>query len=381
MAQTFPGTDPAGMAPPGNPTTIAATPSADGAGALRPLSDQRVIDGFAAHTLIDTPNGPVPVETLCVGDLVTTLHTGPRPVKWTGEGKVPATRGRRTAATPVIVCRGALGDNQPYEDLRLTRTHALYIDGVLIPVECLINHKTIIWDDQAGELEIHHIELETHDILLANGVPAESWRDDGNRWLFRNANTAWHQPPQPPCAPVLASGPLVDDIWRRLLQRVGHRDLPPLTNDPDLHLLVDGIRLNPMSARGPAWSFHLPARPNRVKIASREAVPAELGLARDFRSLGVALRHITLRQDERTEILHADDPSLTDGFHAYESDNTLRWTNGYATLPTEPFAAFHGPIELVLTLAQTTTYPDDGDTWGTPEGAAGCGPTGTRSAA
>jgi hypothetical protein len=33
---------------------------------------------------------------------------------------------------------------------------------------------------------LYYVELETHDLLLANGVLAESYCDDGNRWLFQN---------------------------------------------------------------------------------------------------------------------------------------------------------------------------------------------------
>ena len=84
----------------------------------------------------------------------------------------------------------------------MTKGHSLYFDGVLIPVEYLVNHKSILWDDNAQEVEIYHVELATHDVLFANGAPAESYRDDGNRWLFRNANDGWDQPaksPMPPC--------------------------------------------------------------------------------------------------------------------------------------------------------------------------------------
>ena len=95
----------------------------------------------------------------------------------------------------------------------MTKAHGLYFDGVLIPVEFLVNHRTILWDDIAREVTIYHIELETHDIILANGTPAETYRDDGKRWLFHNANTGWHLPPQQPCAPVLTGGPLVDAVW------------------------------------------------------------------------------------------------------------------------------------------------------------------------
>ena len=139
-----------------------------------------------------------------------TLSGEARPIAWIGTGRVLATRGRRNAATPVIVRKGALADNVPHRDLRVTKGHALYLDGVLIPVEFLVNHRSILWDDRAQEVTIYHIELETHDVLLANGAPAESYRDDGNRWLFQNANSGWDLPPQAACAPVLTGGPVVD---------------------------------------------------------------------------------------------------------------------------------------------------------------------------
>ena len=180
-----------------------------------------VVVCFAAGTQIGTPDGEVPVEKLQIGDLVLTAHNGARPVTWIGQGKVLATRGRRSAATPVIVRKGALADNVPHHDLRVTKAHSLYIDDVLIPVEFLVNHRTILWDDRAQEVEIYHVELESHDVLIANGAPAESYRDDGNRWLFQNANAGWDLPPQEPYAPVLTGGPVVDAVWRRLLDRAG----------------------------------------------------------------------------------------------------------------------------------------------------------------
>ena len=148
----------------------------------------------------------------------------------------------------------------------MTKAHSLYIDDVLIPVEFLVNHRTILWDDRAQEVEIYHVELDSHDVLIANGAPAESYRDDGNRWLFQNANAGWHLPPQDPYAPVLTGGPVVDAAWRRLLDRAGPRALPPMTDDPDLHLVVDGARVEPRNgtarcmcsacrAARPAWSL------------------------------------------------------------------------------------------------------------------------------
>ena len=113
-----------------------------------------------------------------------------------------------------------------------------------------------------------HVELETHDVLLANGTPAESYREDGNRWLFQNANTGWVQPPKPPYAEILTGGPIVDTMWQRLLDRAclyetgaslrhgqaGTGSHQMLTTDPDLHLLVDGSRLDVEQGVNSAYS-------------------------------------------------------------------------------------------------------------------------------
>ena len=316
---------------------------------------------FCAGSLIATPDGEVPVERLAEGDLVRTLSGETRPIVWLGIGKILATRGRRSAATPVIVRKGALADNVPHHDLRVTKGHSFLLDGVLIPVEFLVNHRSIEWDDRAQEVSLYHVELDRHDVMIANGAPAESYRDDGNRWLFQNANTGWGLQPQEPCAPVLTGGPVVDAVWRRLLERAGKRPGLALTDDPDLRLLVDGVEVLPDSQVRQTYVFKLPALPAEIRVLSRAAVPAELGLARDARSLGVALQRIVVRKGARFQAVEAADARLTDGFHAFEADNNIRWTDGDAALPTAGFAGFTGPLELVLSLNGKTQYMLLGD--------------------
>ena len=99
------------------------------------------------------------MERLAVGDMVLTASGAARPIVWIGVGHVLATRGQRGAATPVIVRKGALADNVPHHDLRVTKGHSFYLDGVLIPVEFLVNHRSILWDDRAQEVTIYHVEL------------------------------------------------------------------------------------------------------------------------------------------------------------------------------------------------------------------------------
>jgi antigen 43 len=315
---------------------------------------------FCAGTLITTPDGEVPVERISVGDVVLTARGVARRVVWVGSGKVMVARGRRSAATPVIVRKGALAENVPHHDLHVTKGHSFYLDDVLIPVEFLINHRTILWNDRAQEVTIYHVELETHDVLLANGAPAESYRDDGNRWLFHNGNSGWDQPAKPPCARVLTGGPLVDAVWRRLLDRVGPRPHVPLTDDPDLHVLADGRRLDIATRAGEVVVFNLPRTPVDTRLVSLAAAPQELGLARDPRFLGVALRRIIVRQGARFRVIEADDARLSSGFHAFEAASGLRWTDGDAVLPADLFHGFAGATELVLHLAGTAQYVDTG---------------------
>jgi Hint domain len=333
----------------GSGTGVQAIASADGA-MLSVLC-------FCAGTRILTPSGEVTVESLSVGDLVVTASGAAEPLVWIGTGQVMVTRGRRSAATPVIVRRSALADNVPNVDLRVTKGHSLLIDGVLIPVEFLVNHRSILWDDHAREVTIYHLELPSHDVLVANGAPAESYRDDGNRWLFQNANTGWDQPPKRPFAPVLTGGPIVDAVWWRLLQRSGSRPGVPLTDEPDLHLLVDGTRVNPTVQRDGRYVFKRLRVGAEFRVISRAGSPAELGLARDPRALGVAIRQIQLWQGARLRVLDAACSALERGFHDYESDNNFRWTDGDALLPATLFDGLDGKCDLELFVESTARYP------------------------
>jgi hypothetical protein len=316
---------------------------------------------FLPGTHILTDKGEVLVEKLQVGDSIVTISGGRRRLCWIGQGHALATRGRRSAATPLIVRKGALADNVPHCDLHITKGHALYLDGVLIPVEFLVNHRSILWDDRAQEVTVYHLELDVHDVLIADGAPAESYRDDGNRWLFQNANSGWDQPAKAPCAPVLTGGDVVDAVWQRLLDRTGPRPHIPLTDEPDLHLLVDGRRLDAMHRDDGTYVFSLCAPPDDVRIASRSVVPQELGLARDARSLGVALRKIIVRQGTKFRIAKANDARLACGFHYFEEANDFVWTDGDASSPAELLAGFSGALEIVSVVAGTTRYVDDGE--------------------
>ena len=312
---------------------------------------------FLLGTGIATPSGEVPVQHLAVGDSILTHRGDVRPVVWIGRGRARPTRGRRSAVTPVIVRKGAIGDNVPSCDLHVTKGHALYIDNVLIPVEFLINHRTILWDDDTDQVTVYHIELPVHDVILANRTPTESYRDDGNRQLFLNDSTVGPQPAKPPCAPVLTGGAVVDAIWKRLLDRAGPKRGMPLTDEPDLHLLVGGRRVEAVRRPRGCYAFRLSPGSGAIRIVSRAAAPDVIGLARDPRLLGVALRRIILWRGRRPTVIDSVDQRLSHGFYAHEGDNDFRWTNGDAVLPASLLDDGKRVTSIDLHVAATMRYP------------------------
>jgi hypothetical protein len=62
----------------------------------------------------------------------------------------------------------------------------VFVNDVLIPIRHLINGSTIA-QVKVDRVTYHHIELAKHDVLLAEGLPAESFLDmrDGSKYANR----------------------------------------------------------------------------------------------------------------------------------------------------------------------------------------------------
>lgn len=307
---------------------------------------------FCRGTRILTEKGEVAVEQLRVGDSVVTTRGAARPVRWIGIGHILVTRSNRETTAPIIVRANAIADGVPRRDLRLTEGHALFLDDVLIPVEQLLNDYTILHDERYGLVEFFHVELDDHDVLVAEGASAESYRDTGNGALFENARDP--DAPKPlPCAPILNGGPVVNEIWTRIRGRAG--PVPgDVTDDPDLHLLVDGRRVDKQQTDNGRYVFCVERRPSALRIMSRSSAPIEVGLNADRRRLGVALERIVLRGAEATVDVGHRSTGLGEGFYSPEAN--FRWTNGNAELAARLFAAFDGPIEVELHIAALLPY-------------------------
>lgn len=144
---------------------------------------------FLAGTLIATPEGPVAVQDLAIGDLVLTSEGRIVPVKWMGRQTLVTIFGMADGRRPVVITAGALGENLPERDLRVTSDHAVLLDGLLVQAGALVNGSTIrrMTSAELGErFVVYHIELENHELVLAEGVAAETFVDNVSRRGFQN---------------------------------------------------------------------------------------------------------------------------------------------------------------------------------------------------
>ena len=296
---------------------------------------------FCAGARILTDRGEVPVERIAAGDRVVTAAGRVAPVRFVGHRRV--TDGSET----VRIFANAFGNGVPHRDLLLSPEHAIAItdaEGLaLVPVHRLANGATIA-SAPAGPLDYYHLELDRHDVILAEGLSVESYLDTGNRHVFDNAGVvhdlrssfapeaALRVWAERGCAPLLLHGPRLAAWHASLLARaeVGFARTP----DPRLRIVAHGREIAP-DHQGPGHAlFPLPPGCSAVRVASHVVVPRGPGAA-DARWLGVPLT--ALRHHGRE--LPLDTPALT-GCHAIETDGSRawRWTNGDAGLFLVPAA-------------------------------------------
>jgi autotransporter passenger strand-loop-strand repeat protein len=184
------------------------------------------VDGtpcYCAGSLILTDRGEIAVEALVIGDRLVTRSGAARPIHWIGRRSYSGVfaRGNRDIL-PVTIRRGALDGVLPRRDLSVSPLHAMYIDGMLIPAYCLVNGVSIVQATRVERVAYFHLELETHDVIYAEGAASESFVNDGSRGMFHNA--AEYQALYPGstkgngryCAPRLEHGSEIEIVRRRI---------------------------------------------------------------------------------------------------------------------------------------------------------------------
>lgn len=139
---------------------------------------------FVRGTLIDTINGPRPVEMIRAGDKVRTRDSGPQEVLWVSERKAPGDEEH----APIRIRKGVLGNTA---DLFVSPQHRVLIDGwraemlfgeqeVLVAAKHLCGQHDGVHVAPRREVEYFHLLLDGHHLIWSEGALTESFDPSGD---------------------------------------------------------------------------------------------------------------------------------------------------------------------------------------------------------
>jgi hypothetical protein len=298
---------------------------------------------YCAGTLVETPDGDRRVEDLAIGDLVMTGSGAVRPIKWIGRRSFAGrfVLGRKDIL-PVCIKAGALGTNVPRRDLWISPHHAMYFErayfeqaaggGVLIEAKDLINGTSIVQASYVNAVDYFHIELDTHDVILAEGALSETFSDDDNRAMFHNADEFHALYPQAQagvaryCAPRLDEGYEVAAVRRHIASALlaSSVDGPSVEERYDVPIRGHVDEIGPGAVEGWAQQTNAPE------------IPVCLDIYADGRLVGQTLANL-YREDLAAAGLgsgrHGFKFALPDGFASAGVTFEVRRSSDGARLP------------------------------------------------
>jgi len=187
---------------------------------------------FVSGTRIATPDGVRPVEALKIGDRVRLHDGGADEIQWVGRRQVDCQRHPKPVKVrPFRIVAHAFRRGVPNRDLLLSPDHAVFVDGVLIPVKYLDNGTTIR-QMKVDKVTYHHLELRDHAIIQAEGLSVETLLPGSDKTAFATDRNVFrlHADFSIPnwdamgCAELVVFGPRLDAVRRRLGRRAAAID-------------------------------------------------------------------------------------------------------------------------------------------------------------
>jgi CshA-type fibril repeat protein len=156
-------------------------------GTMNFVNIENVIPCFTPGTMIATPRGEVPVETLRAGDKIVTRDNGLQEIRWVGQKALSwADMARAPHLRPVLVKQGSLGNGLPERDMMVSPNHrllvandrtALYFDEheVLVSAKHLVG-STGVHAVESMQTTYIHFMFDQHEVVLSNGAWTESFQ-------------------------------------------------------------------------------------------------------------------------------------------------------------------------------------------------------------
>ncbi|WP_438975166.1 Hint domain-containing protein, partial [Roseicyclus sp.] len=157
------------------------------AGTLSFAEIENVIPCFTPGTLIATPRGEVPVESLREGDRVITRDNGIQEIRWVGNRTLSRDElALNPSLKPILIKAGSLGQGLPERDMVVSPQHRLLIAGdrtqlyfdeseVLVAAKHLVNNGAIQTLETLRTTYIHFM-FDRHEVVLSDGAWTESFQ-------------------------------------------------------------------------------------------------------------------------------------------------------------------------------------------------------------
>lgn len=142
---------------------------------------------FCKGTLIDTSDGPRPVEELRTGDRIRTADNGYQVLRFNLSRYVSQSDLEANAKLrPICIRKYALGGNLPKRDLYVSRQHRMLVASkiahrmfqdfeVLTSAIHLIRMDGVAIDTAAKDVTYFHLVFDDHQVIYAEGAPSESF--------------------------------------------------------------------------------------------------------------------------------------------------------------------------------------------------------------
>lgn len=138
-----------------------------------------------AGTLIGTPTGLRPIETLAVGDQVSMQDGSSVRLAWVGHKSVVPRFHPNQQLFPVCIRRGALGPGTPSRDLLVSANHRVVCQGpdvelvlgydkALVSAKFLVGLPRVFVDKAVSEVTYVHLLFDQHKIIWAEGLACEN---------------------------------------------------------------------------------------------------------------------------------------------------------------------------------------------------------------
>ena len=290
--------------------------------------------GFVAGTMLATPDGARPVETLAAGDRVATSTGGVATLRAVRHLHVDDDRAAGEA-WPIRIAAHAFSEGRPARDMVLAPGSRLRVDflgEMLVPLAALVDAVAIA-QDEVEHADYHVLELDAAAAVLAEELAVEAGSAEGER------------------PPAYESGPMIEALRLRLAARLDTSGWTlEATPFGDMHLLVDGERVD-MRKAGLAACAMIPVTARNVWLVSQAATPSTVIGSLDHRLLGLPLAALSIDDGlSPRRAIARDDPRLCVGFHVPEPG--LRWTTGRARLPASLWQGCEGYVFVRVDLAE-----------------------------